>query len=95
MKSGIKNGTKITLNLSSNVVGSWNVDANSPHKALLTNTQVSKLLKTFANNSSGNTKLSKIQLQKIGKSGEFLGIILGPLLKNGLVLMENVLKTLA
>ena len=82
MKSGIKNGTKVTLNLSSNVIGSWNVETNSPYKALL-------------NNSSANTKLSKIQLLKIEQSGEFLDIILGPLLKNRLVLMENVLKTLA
>ena len=95
MKSGIKNGTKVTLNLSSNVIGSWNVETNSPYKALLTNTQVPRLLKTFANNSSANTKLSKIQLLKIEQSGEFLDIILGPLLKNRLVLMENVLKTLA
>ena len=34
-------------------------------------------------------------MHKIGKLGGFLGTILGPLLKTGLSLMENVLKPLA
>ena len=46
------------------------------------------------NNSSANTKLSKTQLHKIGQSGGFLGILLGPLLKTGLPLMEDILKTI-
>ena len=62
---------------------------------LLTNTQVSKFRKAFANKSSANEKLSKTQLRKIGKSVGFLGRLLGPLLKNGLPLMNNVLKPLA
>ena len=41
-------------------------------KLLLTNTQVSKILKAFANNSSANTKISKSQLHKIVQSGGFL-----------------------
>ena len=41
--SGIKNVTKVTLNLSSNVAGNANDETNLPHKLLLTNTQV-KLL---------------------------------------------------
>ena len=40
---------------------------------LLTNTQVSKLRKEFANNSSANVKLSKTQLHDIGQSEGFLG----------------------
>ena len=48
---------------------------------LLTNAQVSKLRKVFANNSSANVKLSKTKLHKIGKSEGFLGRLLGPLLK--------------
>ena len=47
------------------------------------------------NNSSANTKLSKTQLHKIGQSGGFLGILLGPLLKTGLPLMEDILKPLS
>ena len=38
MKSAIKNGTEVTLNLSSNVVGDSNDENNFPHKLLLTNT---------------------------------------------------------
>ena len=62
---------------------------------LLTNTQVSKFRKAFANGSSANKKLLKTQLYKIGQSGGFLGRILGPLLKTGFPLLGNVLKPLA
>ena len=56
------------------------------HKLLLTNTQVSKLRKAFANNSSANIKLSKNELHIIGQSGGFLGKLSGPILKTGLTL---------
>ena len=80
------------MKLSSNVVGDSNDENNFPHKLLLTNTQSSKLRKDFENGSSGNINLSKTQLYKIGQSGGFLGRLLGPLLKTGLPLIENVLK---
>ena len=95
LKTGIKNGAKVTCELSSNVVGDSNDENNFPHKLLLTNTQVSKPRKAFANNSSANKKLSKTQLHKIGQSGGFLDRLFGPLLKTGLLLMKNVLKPLA
>ena len=53
LKLGIKNGTEV---ISSNVVGDSNVENDFPHKLLLTNTQVSRLGKAFANNSSANIK---------------------------------------
>ena len=40
LKSAIKNETEVTLNLSSNLIGSFNDETNFPHKLLLTNTQV-------------------------------------------------------
>ena len=95
LNSGIKNNTKVTLKISSNVVGDSNDENNFPHKLLLTKTQNSKLSKAFANGSSANTNLSKTQLHKIGQSGWFLVRILGPLLKIGLFLVENILKPLA
>ena len=95
LKSGIKSGTKETLKISSNVVGDYNDENNFPHRLLLTNTEVSKLRKTFANNSSVNIKLSKTQLHKIGQSGGFLGRFIEPLLKIELPLVINVLKALA
>ena len=95
LKSGIKNGTEVTLKLSLNAVGYSNDENNFLHKLLLTNTQVSRLRKAFSNNSAANIKLSKTQLCKIRQSGEFLGRLLGPLLKTGLPLMKNVLKALA
>ena len=57
LKSAIKNGTEVTVNLSSNIIGDSNDDNNFPHKLFLTNTQVSKLRKAFANNSTANIKL--------------------------------------
>ena len=94
-KSGIKNGTEVTLKIPSNVVGDSNNENNFLHKLLLTNTQVFKLHKVFLNNSSANTKFSKTQLHKIGQSGGFLGRLLGPLLKTGLHVIGKVLKPLA
>ena len=95
LKSTIKNGIEVTLNLSSNIIADSDDENNFLHKLLLTNTQVSRLRKAFANNSSANIKLSKIQLHKIGPWGGFLGRLLGPLLKTGLPLIANVLKLLA
>ena len=62
---------------------------------LLINTQVSRLCKAFPNNSSANIKLSKTQLHTIVQSGVFLGRHLGPLLKDELPLIKNVVKSLA
>ena len=75
MKSAIK--TKVALNLSSNIVRDSNDENSFPHKLLLTNRQVSKLCKAFANNCSANIKLSKPQLHIIIQSGRSLGRLLG------------------
>ena len=86
LKSGIQNGTEVTLKLSLIIVGDSNDADNFPHWLLLTNTQILKLREAFANNSSANVKLSKIQLHKIGQSGRFIGRLLWHLLKTGLPL---------
>ena len=54
----MKNGTEVTLKLSSNVVGDSNDENSFLHKLLLTNMQVSKIHTAFANGSSANIKLS-------------------------------------
>ena len=72
LKSEIKNGTEVTLNLSSNVVGNTTNETDFPHKLLLTNTQISRLCKGIADDSSSNIKFSKTQLPKMGQSGECL-----------------------
>ena len=94
-KSGIKNGNEVTLNISSNTVGESNDEANFPHKLSLTNIQVLKICKAFANFSSANIKVSKIQLSKTTQLGGLLGRLLEPLLRTGLPLVGNVLKPLA
>ena len=77
------------MKLSSNVVGDSNDENNFPHKLLLSNTQVLRFRKAFANNSLANIKLSKTQLHKGGQSGGFLGRLLEPLLKNWIVFNEK------
>ena len=72
-KWGIKSGTEVTLNLSSNVIGDSNDETIVSHKVLLTNREVSGICKIFPNNSSANIKLSKTQLSKMVQFGGFLG----------------------
>ena len=69
LKSGIQNGTEVTLNLSSNVILDSNNETYFPRKLLLTDTQVLRLCKAFANDSSAKTKLSKTQLSKMTQLG--------------------------
>ena len=71
LKSGIKNHIEVTLKLLSNAVIDSNDDNKFPYKLLLTNTQVSKLYKAFASNSSANIKLSKTQFHKIENQDVF------------------------
>ena len=72
MESGIKNGTEVTLNLSSNVFADFNDETNFPYKFLLTDRQFLRLCKAFPNNSSANMKLSKTQRSMIIQSRRFL-----------------------
>ena len=69
------------MKLSSNVADDSNDENNFPHKMLLTNIQILKLLKAFANGSSDNMNLLKTQYHKIGQSRNFLGRLLGTILK--------------
>ena len=83
------------MKLSSDVAGDSNDENSFLHKFPLTNTQVLKLCKAFANNNLVNIKLSQTQLHKIGQLQGFLGRLLGLLLKAGLLFIKNVLKPLA
>ena len=47
------------------------------------------------NNKSTDLKLSKTQINKVIQSGGFSSRLLGPLLKTGLPLIKNVIKSLA
>ena len=63
LKSAIKNETGVVFRLSLNMVGGD--ETNFPHKLLLTNRQVTSLVKAFANKSSTDINLSKTQLSKM------------------------------
>ena len=90
LKCAIKNESEVVLRLPSNMIG--DDETNFPHKLLLTNRQVANLHKGFADKSSANIKLSKTQISKMIQSGGFLGRLLGPLLKTGLLLIKSVIK---
>ena len=83
------------MKISSNVVRKFNDENNFPHKLLLTNTQVSKVLKAFENGSTANIKLSKTPCKKLEQLEGFLGRLLEPFVKPVLPLIGNVLKSLA
>ena len=95
LKSGLKNSTEVTLKLSSNIIGGSNNENNFSRIFLLTNRQILKIRKVFANGYSVNIKLSKTQLYIIRQPGRVLGRLLGSLLKTGLPLIKNQLKPLA
>ena len=111
LKSAIEHGTEVPLNIPSNIIDDSNdentyiitykntlrmkIHILYKNILLLTNTQVSKLCKTFSNYSSANIKLSKTQLSYIEQPGGFLGRLLGPLLKTEFPLIGNVLTPLA
>ena len=61
------------MNIGLNLIGSSNDETNFSQKLLLTNTQISKVPKAFANGSSANIKFSKIYLYKMILSGGVLG----------------------
>ena len=83
LKLGIKKGTEVTLNFSTNKIGDSNGEVNFLRKLLLADTQVSRLCKAFTNNLSANIRLSKTQLPNMVQ----LGGILGPL--SGLSVLLN------
>ena len=58
LTSGTKNSTEVSLNLSLTLIGNSNDKTNFPHKLLLTDTQVSRIRKSFANGLSDYTQVS-------------------------------------
>ena len=90
LKSEINNETDVVLRLSSNMIG--DDETNFPHKLLLTNKEVANFRKAFPDKSSTDIKLSKAQISKMIQSREYLGILLGPLLKTALPLIKKVVK---
>ena len=84
LKTAVKNKTGATLKMSLKIFN----EKDLPHELLLTTRQDTKLRNASNNNMSTNLKLSKSQISKIIQSGGFLGTLLGPLLKAGLLLIK-------
>ena len=85
LKDAVSNNTGTTLRISSKMFNGNDL----PHELLLTTRQKTKIRNAFNNNTSTDIKLSKAQINKIIKSGGFLGRLLGPLLKTGLPLIKK------
>ena len=83
LKSAVKNKQRTTLRMTARMFNRNNL----PHELLLTTRQITKLRNNIENNLQTDKKLSKAQISKIIQSGEFLGKLLGPLLKTGLSLL--------
>ena len=88
LKSGIKNGIEVNLNLSLNVIGDSSDKTSFPHNLLSTERQFPRLRKAFVNNLSANMKLSKTQLSKMVKIRRFSL----PLMMNPKVFIEEIDK---
>ena len=69
LKSGIKCGAKVTLNLSSKEIIDSNDDTNLPNELLLTNTKVLRI--GTANGLSSKIIFSKTNLSKMVELGNF------------------------
>ena len=76
------------------MIGISNDETNFPNELLLTNRQVANLRKAFAKHTSADIKLSKTQVSKMIQTRGFLGRLLGPLLRLGLLLIKSVIKPL-
>ena len=91
----------VKLNLSSNLIGNSNDQTNLVHLLLLTHTQVSKLRKAFATDSSANIKFSKCQLSKVVQLGgvvhdiPIFGNVLLSAAKKGTDIARNLEKKLS
>ena len=90
LKTAVKDKTGTTLRVSLKMFAGNDL----PHELLLTTIQKTKLRNAYNNNMSTDLKLSRAQISKIIQSEEFLGRLLGPLLKTGLPLTKNVIKPL-
>ena len=91
LKDAVKGNTGKTLRTSLKMFNGNNL----PHELLLTTRQKTKVINAFNNNMSTDLKLSKAQINKIIQTGGFLSKLFGPLLKAGLPLIKNVIKSLA
>ena len=90
LKFAVKDKAGTTLRMSLKMFNG----SDLPHELLLTIRQKAKLRNSFNNNMPTDLKLSKAQISKIIQFGGLLGRLLGPLLKNGLPLIKNVIKPL-
>ena len=91
LKDAVSNNTGSTLRISFKMFNGNDLQ----HELLLTTRQKTKIRNAFNNSTFTNIKFSKAQINKIIQSADFLGKLLGPLLKTGLPLIKNVIKPLA
>ena len=74
------------------MIRSSNGKTNFPHKLFLTDTQVSKNRKAFANGSPANITFSKTNLSKMIQSGEVLGDLIAAIPQVTFIIGKEPLK---
>ena len=74
------------------MVGDYNDEVNFSHKLLLTNTQVSKICKSFAKASSVDINFSKSQLSKTVKLGGLLDALVHAVISAGANAIKKEVK---
>ena len=90
LKSAVKIRQGTTLRMNTRMFSANNL----PYEFLLTIRQTNNLGNAIENKMPIDVKLSKAQISKIIQSDRFLGKLLGPLLKTGLPLIDNVIRPL-
>ena len=68
LKSAMQNGTEVTLNLLSILIGNSSDQTIFLHKLLITDTQVLRIFKAFGNASTANIKFSETQMSQMIQS---------------------------
>ena len=77
------------------MIGNSDDETNFTHKLLFNNKQVANLRKAFPSYTLADIKLTKTQLSMMIQLGGITDRHLGPLLKTGLPLLNNVIQPLA
>ena len=94
LKSGIRNGNEIIVNIASNVISYSDDETNFPHIILSTDTKVLRIRKAFANGSSANIRTLEIHLLKMLQLGRCIPLVFNKFFRAALGLAAKVWKSM-
>ena len=94
LKSGIRNGNEIIVNIPSNVISYSDDETNFPDIILSTDTKVLRIRKAFANGSSANIRTLEIHLLKMLQLGRCIPLVFNKFFRAALGLAAKVWKSM-